>query len=264
MIKTDIIDHIASKLYDAEKSVHEVDKFTTEFPELDVSLAYDVQDRLIEKKCAEENTKISGRKLGLTSKSKQKMMGVHEPTYGVLLENMQLFEGEQISIEPFIHAKIEPEIAFVFDKEIKGETVSITDILDATAYIAPAMEIIDSRYRNFDFTLADVVADNSSSSRYLIGEKFYQVDDVDLRLMGMVFKKNSEIVATSAGASVMGHPARAIAWMANKIIKRGTSIKPGEVVLSGALSEAFTIKAGDHFSVSFDGIGSLEAAFKRQ
>lgn len=257
-----MIDQIATKLYDAEKSGFDVTKFTTDYPELNVALAYDIQDRLIEMKCSQENTKISGRKLGLTSKSKQEMMGVYEPTYGVLLESMQLFEGEQISIEPFIHAKIEPEIAFVFDKEVKGETVSITDVLDATAFIAPAMEIIDSRYRNFDFTLADVIADNSSSSRYLIGEKFYQVDNVDLRLMGMVFKKNSEIVATSAGASVMGHPARAIAWMANKILKRGISIKPGEVVLSGALSEAFTIQAGDHFSVTFDGIGSLEVAFK--
>jgi len=191
------------------------------------------------------------------------MMGVHEPTYGVLLENMQLFEGEPISIKPFIHAKIEPEIAFIFDKEVTGPTVSVTDILAATAYIAPAMEIIDSRYRNFNFTLPDVVADNSSSSRYIFGEKFYRVEDIDLRLMGMVFKQNGKIVATSAGASVMGHPARAIAWMANKLVERGQSIKPGEIVLSGALSEAFTVSPGDHFSVSFDGIGSLEAAFTK-
>src|SRR5699024_8091777 len=237
------------------------DKFVDQFPELNVELAYKVQESLTEKKCREENTKISGRKLGLTSRAKQEMMGVHEPSYGILLENMQLFEGERIRVHPFIHAKIEPEIAFIFDKEVKGPSVSVTDILEATAYITPAVEIIDSRYRNFKFTLADVIADNSSSSRYMFGEKFHQVDDVDLRLMGMVFKKNGEVVATSAGASVMGHPARAVAWMTNKLIERGQSINPGEVVLSGALSEAFTLTAGDHFSVSFDGIGALEAAF---
>ena len=133
--------------------------------------------------------------------------------------------------------------------------------MDATAYIAPAIEIIDSRYRNFNFTLPDVIADNSSSSRYLFGEKFYRVEDVDLRLMGMVFKKNGEIVATSAAASVMGHPARAIAWTANKLVERGQSIQPGEVVLSGAYRKHLLSSPGDHFTVSFDGIGSLEAAF---
>ena len=177
-----------------------------------------------------------GRKLGLTSKAKQKMMGVHEPSYGVLLESMQFFEGEPISISPFIHAKVEPEIAFIFDKEVKGPHVTVAEILAATAYIAPALEIIDSRFEGFSFTLADAIADNSSSSRFIIGERFYKPDQVDLRLMGMVFKKNGEVIATGAGAAVMGHPARAIAWMANKLSKIGQSIKPGEVVLSGAIS----------------------------
>ena len=123
MLKTDVINHIVSKLYDAEKNSEEIDKFTSEYPELDISLAYDIQDRLIEKKCKEENTRISGRKLGLTSKAKQQMMGVHEPSYGVLLENMELTEGERVSIQPFIHAKVEPEIAFIFDKEVRGEAI---------------------------------------------------------------------------------------------------------------------------------------------
>ncbi|AOV06202.1 2-keto-4-pentenoate hydratase [Sporosarcina ureilytica] len=260
-VEVDVIQKIATDLFEAERNATEVDKFVDQYPELDVELGYEIQEALIEKKCKEENTKISGRKLGLTSKAKQEMMGVHEPSYGVLLENMQLNEGEPISIAPLIHPKIEPEIAFIFNKEVKGPSISVTDILDATAYIASAMEIIDSRYRNFNFTLPDVIADNSSSSRYIFGEKLYKVEDVDLRLMGMVFKKNGEVIATSAGAAVMGHPARAVAWMANKLVERGQTIKPGEIVLSGALSEAFTIEPGDHFSVSFDGIGSLEASF---
>ncbi|WP_216827400.1 2-keto-4-pentenoate hydratase [Alkalihalobacterium elongatum] len=261
MIKTDIIDHIVRELINAERERLEVNKFVDEFPELDMELAYEVQERLIETKCKEGNAKVTGRKLGLTSRAKQEMMGVHEPTYGVLLDNMQLFEGEKISLEPLIHPKIEPEIAFIFNKEVKGPIVTVTDILAATAYIAPAMEIIDSRYRNFKFTLPDVVADNSSSSRYLISDRLTPVSDIDIRLMGMVFKKNGEIVTTSAGASVMGHPARAVAWMVNRLVKKGQSIKPGEVVLSGALSEAFSIESGDHFSVSFDRIGSVEASF---
>ncbi|RID88428.1 4-oxalocrotonate decarboxylase [Peribacillus asahii] len=261
MIQTAIIDQIADELYRAEKEKTSVNKFVERFPKLDEALAYKVQDRLIELKCEVENTKRVGRKLGLTSKAKQEMMGVHEPSYGVLLGSMQVFEGEPISISPFIHAKVEPEIAFIFDKEVKGPSVTVADILAATAYIAPALEIIDSRFQGFSFTLPDAVADNSSSSRFMIGERFYKPDQFNLQLMGMVFRKNGEVLATGAGAAVMGHPARAIAWMANRLHKIGQSIQPGEVVLSGSLSGAATIAPGDHFSVSFDGIGSLETVF---
>ena len=261
MIKTNVIDQIAYELYQAEKEKTSVNKFVDRFPELDEALAYKVQDRLIELKCKEENTKRVGRKLGLTSKAKQEMMGVHEPSYGVLLGSMQVFEGEPISISPFIHAKVEPEIAFIFDKEVKGPSVTVADILAATAYIAPALEIIDSRFQGFSFTLPDAVADNSSSSRFIIGERFYKWNQLDLKLMGMVFRKNGEVLATGAGAAVMGHPARALAWMANRLYQVGQNIQPGEIVLSGSLSGAATISPGDHFSASFDGIGSLEAVF---
>ncbi|KKB36932.1 2-keto-4-pentenoate hydratase [Bacillus thermotolerans] len=262
MVITELVDYIAYELFQAEAEGKEVDKFTELYPELDLGLAYEIQKRLVELKVEKHQTRRSGYKLGLTSKAKQEMMGVHEPTYGVLLEDMQLMEGQEVSIAPFIHAKIEPEIAFIFNKEVSGPSINTADILDATAYIAPAMEVIDSRYRNFNFTLADVVADNSSSSRYIMSEKLYRLEDIDLRLMGMVFKKNSQIESTSTGAAVMGHPARAIAWMANELSRSGQSIKPGDVVLSGALAGAVEIHAGDHFSVQFDGIGSLDISFK--
>lgn len=261
MLKTDVVDVIANELYKAEKQRYSIDKFVDQYPELDEALAYRVQERLIEIKCREEKTKRVGRKLGLTSKAKQVMMGVHEPSYGVLLESMQLFEGEPVSISPFIHAKLEPELAFIFDKELKGPHVTVAEVLAAAKYITPALEIIDSRFQGFSFTLPDAVADNSSSSRFIIGEKFYSPEHFDLKLMGMVFKKNGEVAATGAGAAVMGHPARAIAWMVNKLYKVGQSVQPGEVVLSGSLSGAVTIAAGDHFSASFDGIGSVEAVF---
>lgn len=261
MIKTDVIDQIAFELYNAEKQKKSVNRFVDVYPELDEGLAYQVQERLIEMKCREEQTKRVGRKLGLTSKAKQVMMGVHEPSYGVLLESMQLFEGERVSLSPFIHAKVEPEIAFIFNKELKGPHVTVADVLAATEYIAPALEIIDSRFQGFSFTLQDAVADNSSSSHYIIGERFYSPENFDLKLMGIVFKQNGEVVATGAGAAVMGHPARAIAWLANKLYKVGQSIQPGEVVLSGSLTSAVKIEAGDHFSASFDGLGSVEAVF---
>ncbi|WP_156291364.1 2-keto-4-pentenoate hydratase [Oceanobacillus salinisoli] len=261
MIKTDVVDVIAKELYDAEKNKTAVDKFVDQYPELDEALAYQIQDRLVEMKEEAEQTKRVGWKLGLTSKAKQEMMGVHEPSYGVLLESMQLNEGEPISISPFIHAKAEPEIAFVLNKELKGPHVSVADVLAATAYVAPAIEIIDSRFYGFKFTLADAVSDNSSSSKFMIGERFYNPENVDLRLMGFVYRQNGEVAATGAGAAVMGHPARAVAWLANKLYQVGKSLKPGEVILSGSLSAALEIKPGDQFTASFDGIGFVQAVF---
>lgn len=261
MLKVNVIDEIAHELFQAEKGRKSVNKFVDRYPELDEALAYKVQERLVEMKIEEENTTRVGWKLGLTSKAKQEMMGVHEPSYGVLLESMQVAEGEPISLAPFIHAKLEPEIAFIFKEELKGPHVTVADVLAATKYIAPALEIIDSRFQGFSFTLADAVADNSSSSRFIVGEKFYSPEEFDLKLMGMVYKQNGEVVATGAGAAVMGHPARAIAWLANKLYKVGQSIQPGEVVLCGSLSAAIKIEPGDQFTASFDGIGSVEAIF---
>jgi 2-oxo-3-hexenedioate decarboxylase len=261
MLKTEILDAMVDELFLAEKRGEPIQKLVDRYPELNVDLAYKVQKRLIERKCQEEDTKIIGWKLGLTSKAKQEMMGVHEPTYGVLLENMQLTSDGYISLKSLIHPKIEPEIAFIFKEELKGPGVTVAEVLQKTAYIAPALEIIDSRYQNFSFTLADVIADNSSSSRFILGEQFTKYQGEDLSLIGMVFKKNGSIVSTSAGASVLGHPARAVAWMVNKLSNYNQWVKPGEVVLSGALTGAIEIKEGDVFSMSLDRFGSVEASF---
>lgn len=252
---------IAEQLFQAEKNAEEVDKFTADHPELDVEVAYDIQDLLLEKKLADSKSSLAGYKLGLTSEAKMKQMNVDEPCYGVLHHNMEISDGATVSLEPFIHPKIEPEIAFVFEKDLTGPYVSITDVLQATAYVAPALEIIDSRYRNFKFTLPDVVADNASSSRYIIGNSFHDPNDVDLALLGMVYRQNGKIVATGTGAAVIGHPARAIAWMANKLIERGQSVKAGDVVLSGAIGEAIMIEPGDVFTLTSDGIGSVQVSF---
>lgn len=261
MIKTEVVDVIARELFEAEKNKTSVDQFVKKYPELDEALAYKVQDRLVEMKKEAENTVQVGWKLGLTSKAKQQMMGVHEPSYGVLLESMKLEEGEPISVSPFIHAKAEPEIAFVLKKELTGPHVTVADVLDATEFVAPAIEIIDSRFYGFKFTLQDAVSDNSSSSKYIIGERFYSPENLDLKLMGFVYRQNGEVAATGAGADVMGHPARAVAWLANKLHQVGKSLQPGEVILSGSLSEALEISPGDQFTASFDGIGSVQAVF---
>lgn len=261
MLKTDVLEEITDILFHAEKNRVAIKKFVDQYPELTIDVAYTVQEKLIERKCQEEGTNIAGWKLGLTSKAKQRMMGVHEPSYGVLLENMALDIDESASVAPFIHAKIEPEIAFVMKKDLDGPVVTVADVLDATDYVAAAMEIIDSRYENFNFTLPDVIADNSSSSRYFVG-KPQQLASIDLERMGCVFKKGDQVIATTTAGSVMGNPARAIAWMANKLLARGQMVRAGEVILSGALTGAETITVGGSYCVKFDGLEGFEVTFK--
>ena len=257
MMKTDTLEQIAYELFKAERDVYEVTKFVDQYPELTVEKAYDIQDKLIDLKRKQEQTKTSGFKLGLTSKAKQQMMGVHEPSYGVLLANMELDAQQAISLKTLIHPKIEPEIAFIFKEDLPGPVVTVAQVLAATDYVTAAMEIIDSRYLNFNFTLSDVIADNSSSSRYIVSTQKYAVTEVDLVNMGCIFTQNDEIFATSTAGSIMGHPARAIAWMANKLIARGQKIRAGDVVLSGALTGSATMHEGERFTVSFDGMESL-------
>lgn len=263
MLQIDVQEEIVDILFHAEKERREIKRFVDKYPELTIDVAYTIQELLIKRKCLEEKTKVSGWKLGLTSKAKQRMMGVHEPSYGVLLENMKLNPGEPISIAPFIHAKIEPEIAFVLKKDLNGPVVTVADVLVATDYVVAAMEIIDSRYENFNFTLPDVIADNSSSSRYILGKEKLSVSDIDLERMGCVFKRNGEVCATTTAASVMGNPARAVTWMANKLLARGQKVRAGEVVLSGALTGAETMEIGDSFTVRFDGLGQLDVTFTK-
>lgn len=261
-MKTITTEGIVQNLFDAEKNVQTLPQFANEYAGLDEDKAYDLQELLVEKKITEENTTLSGWKLGLTSKAKQQMMGVHEPSYGVLLKNMSLNEGETHSLAPFIHAKLEPELAFVFKKDVVGTHITPAQIIDATDYIIPAFEVIDSRFEAFKFTLLDAIADNSSSSRYILGNQFISPDSIDLRLTGIVFRQNGEVVATSTLAAVMGNPAVAIAWMANKIAKRNQIIRKGEVVLSGAITQAMHISPGDTFSATFDGLGTINANFE--
>ncbi|RHW39474.1 4-oxalocrotonate decarboxylase [Lysinibacillus yapensis] len=263
MLKVDVLEEMTDILFRAEKERVEIKKLTEQYPELTIETAYTVQESLVERKRREEGTSFSGWKLGLTSKAKQRMMGVHEPSYGRLLSNMEVNLEDPISVAPFIHGKIEPEIAFVMKRDLDGPVVTVADVLNATEYVIAAMEIIDSRYENFNFTLPDVIADNSSSSRYILGKVKCDVREIDLERMGCVFKKNGEVCSTTTAASVMGNPARAVAWMANKLLTRGQKVRAGEVVLSGALTGAETFNENDTFSIRFDGLSGFDVTFTK-
>ena len=185
------------------------------------------------------------------------MMGVNEAIYGYLHSDMLALEWEVVNFSELIHPKAEPEIAFLLGEDLQGTDVTAEDVIRATKFVAPSLEIIDSRYKDFKFTLVDVVADNCSSIKFVVGSKWMSPESVDLGSIGMVMSKNGKVEQTGSSAAVLGHPAEAIAWAVNELGKLGKGLTKGDIVLSGAMSEAISFKPGDSIIAQFDGLGSL-------
>lgn len=252
---------IVNYLLAAEKDKREVEKITTSYPALTFEQAYEIQQKLIEQK-EQEGLRRIGVKLGLTSKAKQEMMGVHEAIYGFLMDDMLAPEWEPVQFSSFIHPKAEPEIAFLINEDIQGTSVTAEDILKVTKYVAPAIEIIDSRYLDFKFTLVDVVADNCSSSKFIVGNKWVSPDALNLKDIGVYMSKNSEVATTGSSAAVLGNPAAAVAWAVNKLGETGQGLKKGDIVLSGAITEAISFQSGDTILAQFAELGSVSFSCK--
>jgi 2-oxo-3-hexenedioate decarboxylase len=190
-----------------------------------------------------------------------KQMGVETPCFGFMSDYYALPDGGECKVSELIHPKVEPEIAFVLKKALKGPGCHIGSVLAATDFVLPGIEVIDSRYRDFKFDLKSVIADNTSAARFVIGGNPVAVSDVDLRTVGIVLEKNGEPVAFGAGAAVLGHPAAAIAMMANHLGARGEEIPAGTLILSGGVTEAVAVAAGDNVTLKIQGMGSTSLRF---
>ncbi|MFE4430536.1 2-keto-4-pentenoate hydratase [Peribacillus butanolivorans] len=256
-----ILEALADKLIEAERSKQPLDPLTQQYPELSVTEAYQIQIKVMEKKRTEGRWVI-GKKVGLTSVAMQKMLGVNEPDYGHLLDDMEVKDGEKVKISDMISPKVEAEIGFILGKDLVGPNVTYLDVLMATRYVVPTIEIIDSRITDWKIQLIDTVADNGSSAKVVVGNKRSTIDGLDLRSVGMALYNNEELVATGSGAAALGHPAQAIAWLANKLHEFGIQLKAGELILPGALSGALTVKQGDTISAHFGPLGSVSVAFE--
>lgn len=255
------IEKLAERLETCELEARDTLKITDEHPDMDWDDAYAIQDEIRRRKVA-RGAKIVGLKAGLTSHAKMKQMGVDTPVFGFLADYFSVPEGGQIDTAKLIHPKVEPEIAFVTKAPLKGPGCHIGAVLAATDFVIPGIEIIDSRYRDFKFDLKSVVADNTSASRFVIGGKMGNVADLDLRTIGIVLEKNGEPVAFGAGAAVLGHPAAAIAMLANMLGEKGEEIPAGTLILSGGITEAVAVEAGDAVTLRVQGLGSVSVRFK--
>lgn len=247
---------IAQFLENAEVEKREVTRITEANPDLSVEQAYRIQEELVGLKL-QMGFRIVGPKMGLTSQAKMKQMNVSEPIYGYVFDYM-VVNGSLLSMSELIHPKVEAEIAFVLGKDIEGPGITGAQVLAATEYVVPALEIIDSRYRNFEFTLPDVIADNASSSRVFIGASLRKPDEMDLDLVGVTLSINGEMKDLGAGAAVLSHPANSVAMLANMLARRGLKMKAGEIILSGGITEAHMLSAGDTVTAKWDGLGSIE------
>ncbi|BAK74316.1 MAG: 2-oxo-3-hexenedioate decarboxylase [Arcobacter sp.] len=254
------IEKLAKHCEDAELKAYEITKITDDYPDMTYEDAYDIQWTARAAKEARGH-KIVGMKMGLTSQAKMKQMGVPNPCYGYLADYFSFGDGAEIKIDELIHPKVEAEIAFVLKNDLEGPGCHIGDVLAATDFVMPAVEIIDSRYKDFKFDLKSVIADNSSSSRYVTGGRMRDIKDLDLKTLGVVMEINGEIVQLGAGAAVLGHPATSIAMLANMLSQRGEKLKAGEYILSGAITAAVSVKKGDNVTVKFQDLGSLSFRF---
>lgn len=254
------LDQLAEHLENCQLQVKDTLKITEAHPDMDWDDAYAIQDRILARKLA-RGARVVGYKAGLTSHAKMKQMNVTDPVFGFLVDEFVVPEGAEIKVSDLIHPKVEPEICFITRTELKGPGCHIGAVLAASDVVLPGIEVIDSRYRDFKFDLKSVVADNTSASRFVVGGRIASARDVDLRTLGVVLEKNGEPVAMGAGAAVLGHPAAAVAMLVNHLGRRGQSLPAGSLVLSGGITEAVAVQAGDNVTLRIQNLGSVSVRF---
>jgi 2-keto-4-pentenoate hydratase len=246
------VTELAARLSKAVADRTAIEQLSDDVPELDLATGYAVQRAL-----REQAGPLAGWKLGVTSRAKQAQVGVRSPIYGFLAAGNALDLGAPLATGELIQPRVEPEIVFTLAADLAGPHVTAADVLTATASVAVGVEILDSRYRDYRFTMADVVADNTSAGRYLVGAPV-PAAGIDLRLVGVVLEHNGEVVATASGSASLGHPAAAVAWLVRALAAEGEGLLAGEVVLSGGLTAAVPVGPGDVVVASIDRLGTIE------
>jgi 2-oxo-3-hexenedioate decarboxylase len=250
------IERAATELLAAEDGRFDRNPITDEWPELDVATAYGVQDETLRRREA-RGEKLIGVKLGLTSRAKQRRMNVSSPLVAWLTDAMILPAGEPVPQDRLIHPRVEPEIVFVMKNRLTGPGVTAAQALTAVEAVYAGAEVIDSRYRDFRFTLTDVIADNASSGAFVLGPVARNPYDIDLALEAVLVEVDGKVVDSATGAAVQNHPAEALALAANDLGRRGLAIEPGQIVLTGGMTDALPAGRGSRTAFHFTTLGSI-------
>ena len=257
---------IAAELEAAEQSRRPRRQLRREFPDITVDDSYAIQAAWMANKQA-AGRRVLGRKIGLTSRAMQQAFGISEPDYGTLLDDMFFADGEAIRGDRFIVPMVEVELAFVLGAPLSGEAVSITDVLRATEYVQPAIEIIDARTERVDAEtgqrrgVLDTIADNAASAGVVLAGRPVRPQDIDLRWAGAVLYRNGVVEETGLAAGVLGHPAAGIAWLARRFARHGVALEAGQVILAGSFTRAMPVTPGDVFHADYGRLGSFGFSF---
>jgi 2-keto-4-pentenoate hydratase len=261
MLSDEVRARLAADLAQAERSREPITPLTDGNPDIDVVDAYEIQLINIRQRVA-EGAKVVGHKVGLSSKAMQDMMGVDEPDYGHLLDEMQVFEDQPVKSANYLYPRVEVEVGFILADDLPGAGCTEEDVLAATAAFAPAIELIDTRITNWQIKLCDTIADNASSAGWVLGEARVSPKDIDIRNIDAVLKNNGEVVAEGRSDAVLGNPVTAVAWLARKVESFGVRLKAGDIVLPGSCTRAIDAPAGSDFVADFAGLGSVHLRFE--
>ncbi|MEJ1962710.1 MAG: 2-oxopent-4-enoate hydratase [Gammaproteobacteria bacterium] len=256
----ELIGTLGDELHDALITRRPVAPLTSRYADIEVDDAYRIQRHMVGRRLA-AGEKIVGKKVGLTSKAVQQMLGVMQPDFGQLLSGMIADEVGAVPFDSLIQPKAEGEIAFLLKRDLCGPHVTNAEVLAATEGVMACFEIVDSRIEDWRIRIEDTVADNASSGVFVLGSALVDPRKVDLTLCGMVLERNGERVATGAGAAALGSPVNAVTWLANALGRFEVPLRAGEVILSGSLAAMIPVKRGDRFRLRIGGIGDCSVAF---
>lgn len=251
---------LAADLAEAERTRVPLAPLTAAHPGIDVVDAYEIQLINIRQRVA-EGARVVGHKVGLSSEAMQSMMGVDEPDYGHLLVDMEVFEDSPVHASRYLFPRVEVEVGFILAADLPGSGCTEDDVLAATAAFAPAIELIDTRIKDWKIGLCDTIADNASSAGFVLGQQRVSPKDVDITGIEAVLTRNGEVVAEGRSDAVLGNPVTAVAWLARKVDGFGVRLRAGDIVLPGSCTRAIDVRPGDHFVADFAGLGTVRLSF---
>jgi len=254
-------DELAADLAQAERSRQPIAPLTAAHPEIDVVDAYEIQLINIRQRVA-EGARVVGHKVGLSSLAMQQMMGVDEPDYGHLLNEMQVFEDTPVKADSYLYPRVEVEVGFILAHDLPGAACTEDDVLAATEAFVPSIELIDTRITDWKIALCDTIADNASSAGFVLGAARVAPTAVDITQVDAVLTRNGEVVAKGRSDAVLGNPATAVAWLSRKVESFGVRLRKGDIVLPGSCTRAIDVHPGDNFVAEFAGLGSVRLSFE--
>jgi 2-oxo-hept-3-ene-1,7-dioate hydratase len=249
----------AEALYAAEIARRVIPQVSRTWPAIELADSYDVQRRWAALHIA-KGARVVGHKIGLTSRAMQLASKIEEPDYGHLLDSMMFRDGQRIPADRFIKPRLEVELAFILGEDLEGLGVQIYDVMRATAYVQPALEIIDYR-TEVPRAITDTIADNAASGGLIVGGRTIRPFDVDVRWIGATLSKNGTIEESGVSAAIMGHPAAGVAWLANKLAAVGEKLKAGQILLGGSFTRPVDVAAGDVVQADYGPLGAIGVSF---